>query len=38
MHIAVYSDSEQLIEFVSADYLNEQRRPSMQALNSKLHI
>lgn len=39
MHIVVDSDSEQLLEFVSKDYLsNEERRPSMQALNSKFHI
>lgn len=39
MHIVVYSDSEQLLKFVSTDYLSsEQRRPSMQILNSKFHI
>lgn len=39
MHVAVYNDSEQLLEIVSTDYLSsEQRRPSMQALNSKFHI
>lgn len=39
MHLVVYSDSEQLFQFVSTDYLSsEQRRPSMQVLNSKFHI
>lgn len=39
MHIVVYSDAEQLLEFVSTDYPgSEQRRSSKQALNSKFHI